>query len=283
MVTDAEVPLKPSAKPGHLGIFTDFFKRAIRGELHLPPWWLRDVGGADFEATGQEFLRLFIQLGSLQPDERILEIGCGSGRMALPLTGYVSPEGSYVGMDITGESIIWCQRNITRRYPNFQFLHSDLYNKRYNPNGCYLASDYTFPFEDESFDFIFLTSVFTHMLPEDVENYLREIPRLLRCEGRSLITFFLLNETQRGLASQGRSDIDFKYGTGPYRMRSEAVPESAIAYDEAFLRRLAADCGLEIREPVRYGTWSGRDDGLSYQDIVLVRRSRNEPQSYGTK
>lgn len=269
-----EAPLKPLSKPGYLAMLVDFISRAVRGQLHLPPWWLRDVGGTDFEATGREFLHLFIELGNLHPDERILEIGCGSGRMALPLAGYVGPEGYYAGMDITQEAIMWCQQNITRRNPNFQFLHTDLYNKRYNPKGRLLARDYTFPFEDESFDFIFLTSVFTHMLPDDMENYLSEIARLLRREGRSLITFFLLNEIQRSLASQGRNAIDFKYGAGPYRVRSEIVPESAIAYDEAFLRQLIGQCGLAISEPVRYGTWSGQDDGPSYQDIVLVRRSR---------
>ena len=270
-----DVPLRPPPKPGYLARLADFAHRAVRGELHLPPWWLRDVGGADFEAAGHEFLRLFIQLGNLQPDERILEIGCGSGRMALPLTSYVSQAGSFVGMDITQESIAWCQRNITRRFPNFQFLHADLYNQRYNPQGRYLARHYAFPFGAEGFDFIFLTSVFTHMLPDDIDNYLREIARLLRPAGRALVTCFLLNETQQLLASQGQNDIDFKYGSGPYRVRSEIVPESAIAYNETFLRQLIAQCGLQIWEPVYYGTWSGRDDGLSYQDVVLVQRNRN--------
>jgi SAM-dependent methyltransferase len=268
-----QVPLKPPSRPGYLARLIDLASRTVRGELHLPPWWLRDVGGTDFEATGEEFLQYFIQLVNLQPGEQILEIGCGSGRMALPLTRYLNRGGSYFGMDVTREAILWCQRHITRRHPNFQFMHADLYNKRYNPTGRQSAREYTFPFEDKGFDFIFLTSVFTHMLPEDVKNYLGEIGRLLRTEGRSLITFFLLNETQQSLASQGRNDIDFRYGSGPFRVRSEVVPESAVAYDEGFLRQLVAECGLEILEQVHYGTWSGREDGLSYQDLLLVRPS----------
>jgi SAM-dependent methyltransferase len=198
--------------------------------------------------------------------------------MAYPLISYLSQEGKYTGMDVTADSIIWCQKNITSRYPNFQFLHADLYNKRYNPTGRYLAKDYTFPFEKESFDFIFLTSVFTHLLPDDATNYLREVARLLRPDGRALTTFFLLNEEQQKLATEGRNDIDFKYGSDPYRTRSETVPESAVAYDEIYLRQLVSQCGLEISGPIHYGTWSGRHDGLSYQDIVLVNVSSPRPR-----
>jgi SAM-dependent methyltransferase len=259
-------------EPDYLTILKDFVKRLIKGELHLPPWWLRDVGGSDFVATGQEFLELFIQVGNLQPDEQILEIGCGSGRMAIPLTHYVNRNGSYKGIDIVKQSVTWCQQNISRRHSNFCFLHADLYNKRYNPNGRYQAKDYTFPFQDECFDFIFLTSVFTHLLPADTRRYLLEIARLLRQSGRGFFTFFLLNETQQTLARQGRNDIHFKYGSDLCRMRDESVPESALAYDERYLLELLSECGLELYDQVHYGTWSGREEGLSYQDILLVRR-----------
>jgi SAM-dependent methyltransferase len=263
---------KPFFKPSRLTVLKDLVHRTIQGELHLPPWWLRDVGGGDdFAAIGQEFLNLFIQIGNLQPDEQVLEIGCGSGRMAIPLTSYLSPAGSYTGMDITQRSIVWCQQNISDHHPNFCFLHADLYNKRYNPHGRYLAQEYAFPFQDKSFDFILLTSVFTHLLPQETENYLREIARMLRPYGRGFFTFFLLNETQRSLAKQERNEINFKYGTGPCRMRDESIPESAVAYDETYLIELLAECGLETGGPVYYGTWSGRYDGLSYQDILLVQ------------
>jgi ubiquinone/menaquinone biosynthesis C-methylase UbiE len=268
------VPEKPAGKPNHVGVILDYVRRALTGQLHLPPWWLRDVGGSDFEATGNEFLELFIKIGQLKTNEQLLEIGCGSGRIALPLSRYLDHQGSYRGMDIRPEMISWCQRHLTPRYPNFQFFHSDLYNQRYNPSGSAQASTYTFPFAPAQFDFIFLTSVFTHLLPEDSENYLREIARMLRPQGRSLATFFLLNETQQQLAEQGANDIDFKYQVGPCRTRSEAVPESAIAYDETFLRQLLAKCGLEIYDRVYYGRWSGRTDGLSYQDLLLLRPVR---------
>ncbi len=261
-----------SRKPNLLIVWADYLVRAGQGKLHLPPRWLRDVGPSNFEATGREFLNLFIRLGQLQPDEQVLDIGCGCGRMAIPLTGYLNRQGSYVGLDITAAPISWCQEHITLQHPNFRFSHMDLYNQRYNPAGRYLARNYTFPFESESFDFIFLTSVFTHMLPDDVAQYLREIARLLRPKGRAFITVFLLNEAQQALAQQGRNDINFQYGAGPYRTRSETVPESAVAYDETFFQQLIAQAGLLISQPIYYGSWSGRRDGLSYQDIMLLHR-----------
>ena len=241
----------------------------------LPPVSLRDVGPGDFEEIGQEFLGHLTTLGSLQPTEAVLEIGCGPGRMALPLTRYLGAEGSYVGIDVVAPCIAWCRRHITRRHPNFTFHHADVFNQRYNPDGGIKAHDYNFPFADRSFDFIFLTSVFTHMVPVDIQHYLHEIRRMLRPSGRMFSTFFLLNPEQRSLAEKGRNQINFSFERGVYRIRDEEVPESAIALDEGTLHGMFHEVGLVVREPIRFGSWSGREDGLSYQDIVVAAPSQD--------
>ena len=235
----------------------------------LPPRALRDVGPGDFEEVGREFLGHLISLGSLQPSEAVLEIGCGPGRMALPLTGYLSAEGRYVGVDVVARTVAWCRRNISPRYPNFTFQHADVFNKRYHRRGKIQARDYTFPFQDDAFDFIFLTSVFTHMYPADIQHYLCEIARMLRPTGRLFSTFFILNPEQRALAEKGRNHIDFRFERGIYRIRNEEIPESAVAIQEQALRAMFGEAGLLIQDPVRFGVWSGREDGLSYQDIVM--------------
>src|SRR5205085_6486747 len=63
-------------------------------ELLPPPALARSVGG-EFRATGAEFLRYFIELGGLRPTEHVLDVGCGVGRMAVPLTGYLDAGGRY--------------------------------------------------------------------------------------------------------------------------------------------------------------------------------------------
>jgi len=252
----------------------DAIQRRFRGQSHLRPLSLRDVGPSDFVATGQEFLHHFVQLGSLQPDDRVLEIGCGSGRMALPLADYLDPiqGGSYVGVDVVAPAIAWCQRHITAHHPHFTFQHLDVFNRRYNPTGRMLARDLRFPFPNASFDFIFLTSVFTHLLPDDSAHYLHECERLLRPGGRLLSTWLLLNPTQADLAAQGKSDIDLAHVRDGYRIRDRALPESAVGVDEDRVRAIFAGAGLAVADPIRYGTWSGRADGLSYQDLILARR-----------
>jgi SAM-dependent methyltransferase len=82
---------------------------------------------------------------------------------------------------------------------NFQFYQIDIYDKHYNPAGHCKASEYRFPFPDDSFDFVMLGSVFTHMLPDGVRNYLSEIRQVLAPGGRCMISYFFLNDETRRL------------------------------------------------------------------------------------
>jgi len=241
-----------------------------RKEL-VPPRYLSFVGGGDFEAIGDDFLRHFIDLGGLSPEDRVLDVGCGIGRLARPLTKYLVA-GSYEGIDIVPQGIKWCQQNITNRYPNFRFQLADIFNRMYNARGRFQPAEYRLPFSEREFDFCYLTSVFTHMLRRDMEHYLAEVARTLRPNGRSLITFFLLNEESRGLMSAGRSSLDFKFALDGCWTDEEDMPEHAVAFDEAYIRALYRELGFTL-ETVRYGAWCGRAEYLSSQDIVVARKS----------
>ena len=110
------------------------------------------------------------------------------------------------------------------------------------------------------------------MRPPDVSNYLGEVSRLLRQNGRCLATFFLLNAEQASLAQQGANDLAFNHGEGEWRYVHEHSPESAVAYDETFVIGLLGKYGLQAERRL-YGSWTGREDGLSYQDILLLKGS----------
>jgi ubiquinone/menaquinone biosynthesis C-methylase UbiE len=232
----------------------------------------------DFKKSGERFARLLVEPGGLRPNDRVLEVGCGIGRMAVPLTRYLGEEGHYEGIDIVPEGVEWCEKAITPRYPNFRFRLADVHNKQYNPTGTLKASEYKLPYEDGSFDFVFLASVFTHMLPEGVNNYLSEIARVLIGSGRCLITFFLLNRDSLELMESGASTLNFKHDFGAYRVRERATREVAVAYPEGTIRALYERYGLAIEEPICYGSWSGRKGCLDYQDIVVASKESREAQ-----
>ena len=241
----------------------------------LPPYWLHSVSGQaldleDFKAVGAEFFQYFVTIGKLQPSHRVLDVGSGTGRMARLLTKYLKT-GSYEGIDIVSPSVKWCQSTYTSRYPNFQF--SDIYNKTYNSTGRYNASEYRFPYETSSFDFVFLTSVFTHMLPQDLENYLSEIVRVLKPHGRCLITYILLNAEALELIDSKVSPYLFEYRLPGCRVGNLHVPEDHVAYDESVIRSLYQRHNLNILEPIHFGKWCGRKKGLSIQDMIVATKS----------
>src|SRR5262249_8590898 len=142
-----------------------------------------------------------------------------------------------------------------------------------NPKGKYQSLDFRFPYPDASFDVVFLTSVFTHMFPPDVEHYLDEIARVLKPGGRCLCTFFLLNEESLALIAAGQGTRKFQHEREGYRTIHEKRPEEGIAFPEAVVRELYGKYGLNPREPVRYGSWCGRTEHLSYQDVVIAAKA----------
>jgi SAM-dependent methyltransferase len=229
------------------------------------------VGGGDYKALGNQWFRHFTTIGGLKPDHRVLDVGCGCGRIAVPLLEYISGNGGYWGFDITRAGIRWCERRIASRRPNFHFTLADIYNKNYHPEGRIQPVEYRFPYADGFFDFIFLTSVFTHMQAPEMNRYLSEIARVMKSGARCMMSFFLMNPEVRNLP-QDKAIIDFKFKLKDCYSSREDIPEAAIAFDEGYVRDRFSARGLRIIEPIHFGCWCGRKQFVDYQDIVLATK-----------
>lgn len=197
-------------------------------------------GGAEqYKAIGRMQVDWLRQHADLKPDDDVLEVGCGIGRIAAPLTQYLRG-GTYRGFDIVPHGIQWCQAQITSRYPNFTFFVSDIYNKAYNPGGRGKASEYSFPFEDASFDVVFLTSV-------------------LRSGGRCYCTAYLRTEEARRFMEPGESFRIFRPMEDARAWTdSPDVPEAAIGYPDTHLFRLFSDAGMDVRKVIPGEWWKNQ-------------------------
>jgi SAM-dependent methyltransferase len=237
-------------------------------------------GRGDFHAIGREFLGHFVNLAQLHRDERVLDLGCGMGRMARPLTRYLSAAGQYWGLDVGKPAIAWCQAHLTSAHPNFHFQHLDERSGLYNPEGRLLPKELRLPFPDGVFDFVFLTSVFTHLLPDAAERYLAEVDRVLKPDGRCLATFFLVNDATRPLLDREGNPIRFPIAREGSWISTEEILEAAVALPEDSIRRWIQATEMRVVEPIRYGSWSSAyPEPFSFQDVVLFGKPGWRPGS----
>src|SRR4029453_18979008 len=120
--------------------------------------------------VGEYALGVLEKVARLRGSDRILDIGCGPGRIAWPLSAKLGRRGSYESLGLDPAQ--------------FRFHHADIRTTFYNPDGAIEAEDFVFPWRGGSFDLVIATSLFTHLLPAGTEHYAREIARVLAPEGR---------------------------------------------------------------------------------------------------
>ncbi|MGL6076020.1 MAG: class I SAM-dependent methyltransferase [Fimbriiglobus sp.] len=263
------------AKKWSRNLYFDFVDTLRSRDSALPPSKLV-YGIGDSLHVGETYLTYFRELAGLHPEEAVLDVGCGIGRMAMPLTKFLQAPGFYEGFDIMPENIAWCSKGITTRFPHFRFQHVDIFNTEYNPRGQIAAKDFRFPYPDQHFDFVFLTSIFTHLLAEDTKRYLAEIHRVLKPGGRCLATFFLLNGESESLVDSGRGTFPLLPAQGELRFRYAECPEACVAHQEKFVKSCLVEAGLMLTN-TWYGGWCGRTSQMDDQDILLLSRPDQGP------
>jgi ubiquinone/menaquinone biosynthesis C-methylase UbiE len=125
--------------------------------------------GGEFEAIGvleTETLKFF----GLQAGDFVIDVGCGSGRLAKPLSQYLS--GRYLGIDIVPELVDYARWVVGR--PDWRFEE---------------AKGLVIPEKNTVADMICFFSVFTHLLHEETYTYLLEAKRVLKPGGVIVFSF----------------------------------------------------------------------------------------------
>jgi ubiquinone/menaquinone biosynthesis C-methylase UbiE len=116
--------------------------------------------------------RMTIALARIQPGDRVLEVGCGTGDVAIAACAPAGPRGSVSGIDAGSEMIAVARAKAARAKLAIDF--------RVEP-----IEALTYP--NATFDIV-LSSLMMHHLPDDLKRQgLAEIARVLKPGGRLLI------------------------------------------------------------------------------------------------
>ncbi len=125
--------------------------------------------GGDFEVFGVLQQEVLIEYG-LQPDDYVVDVGCGSGRLAKALRNYL--RGPYLGLDIVPELVDYARELVDRTDWRFE-----------------IASGLEIPEREGDVDIVCFFSVFPHLLHEQSYAYLKEARRVLKPGGRIIFSF----------------------------------------------------------------------------------------------
>lgn len=205
----------------------------------LPPRDLR-LGGpsftddAAFLRSAQAEARRCVERLGLKGESRLLDVGCGMGRLAIGISSQVGEIRQYWGVDVNETYIRWCQGHIEKHHPSARFLRLDIQNPRYNPSGQGLPADFRFPFPEQSFDIVYLFSVFSHMLEADVRIYMQEFHRLLGPGGRLFFTAF----AERGVPPVSVNPAGYR--------REWSGPLHCVRYEMGLLTSMVEEAGFTI-------------------------------------
>ena len=192
--------------------------------------------------SGLQWVSHLFDIGAIRDRDNIFDIGCANGRLAMPLVDW---NVGYTGFDINGDNIKFCEYAFSPWKDRFKFLHSDIYNEYYNPNGKILSLNHVFDLDSSLFDSVILCSVMTHICTEEIaKHYLSEVKRLLKENGRVWVTWF----------------------RSPPNEESQTALRTVLK--ESFIINLISDLGFKV-----IYTWNGFSPYWHDQwEMVLVKK-----------
>jgi len=269
--------LPPPLRRTASGLWLDL--ASLPGRLRDPgrrgdPWQsLHNIGPGDFQRSGANLLNDLIVHAGLQPTDQVLDIGCGVGRIALPLADYLRSPGGYVGFDVSGRAVRACRKRFARVRPDFRFEWLDILNRDYNALGAIAEAKARFPCTDGSIDLAFAASVFSHLQIDTVARYLAEAARVLKPGGRFFFTAYTLTPERRAAVEQRLTRLDLLPWSDGSMVMDPRSPERAIAHDAKAFEAAVAAADLHLAGPWRRGDWAPGGELGGWQDIWVVRKA----------
>jgi SAM-dependent methyltransferase len=167
----------------------------------------------DFANTGAETRDVLIGTVGIRPEDTVLEIGCGVGRVGQVLAPICR---QWIGCDVSGNMLAHARRRL-QAFPNVTLVEI---------SGFDLA-----PIPDQSVDVVYCTIVFMHLDEWDRYNYVLEARRILRPGGRLYVDNFSL------CSDEGWGVFETHRGFPPDQRPSHISKSSTPQELETYLRR----------------------------------------------
>lgn len=235
-----------------------------------PAHLIGGIGPGEFWRTGYEIAGLVMATAGVRPDDRVLDVGCGLGRITWPLSRLLDSHGTYAGFDISSEYIDWCRRALPLDGERFRFHHFSIQNTHYNEHGAVAAEAFAFPWPDHSFTLAVASSLFTHLTAAAASNYFREIARVLAPGGRLFASVFALDEQSTALAEARTTHPRFDAAVDEGLIGDPSNPDAAVAFHAEWLAGQLSAAGLAF-DAFYPGRWR-QIAAIPHQDILIAHK-----------
>jgi SAM-dependent methyltransferase len=221
-------------------------------------------------------LPFLIKMG-LRKDSVLFDYGCGLGRLGYAASKYLGPAGSYIGYEPNSGALAFLKSAYARR-DNFRFYGDALsFEEDYVAVGAgqrhggrksvdILPQDYI----DRIVDIQYSSSVMTHMWLDAITRLLENLNSIVKPGGLCVNTWLIVDDFARYALDCGMADRELPLRVKGAHTYSAENPLVCTAYDLNQVRDAYEKAGHDIVE-ILWGSWSGRDNGVHYQDIVVSR------------
>ncbi len=173
--------------------------------------------------------------------------------------------------DVAPILIDWCKQQLEPLLANFHFLVVDVRTPDRNPEGAVAPAASRFPFADNTFDLAPVSSVFTHMLPDEITNYVAELSRVLKPDGSCFLSVFLFDGEAELAVAEGSTIFDFRHAIGPCFTFEPEHPDEGIACQKQWFLELVERNGFRI-DVVQAENWRRVRSYQVSQDYVVARK-----------